>query len=118
MRHACRYYSHAVSLWQATAGPETGQQTVLQIDDGLADFFVPAQQVVVVHCDLQIFVLWQVAGQLEHPQQSKKSSYGTAAPPSAKNSCESKIYAHSPSNFWIESIWLVVIPVIHGLPPQ
>lgn len=69
------YYLHTVSLWQATAGPETGQESVLQVDDCLADFFISAQQVKIIHSDLQVFVLRQEAGQLKRPGQKWKRSY-------------------------------------------
>ena len=36
-------YLHTVSLWQATAGPEPRQESVLQIDDGLTHFLISAQ---------------------------------------------------------------------------
>lgn len=45
-------YLHTVSLWQATAGPETREESVLQINDCLAHFFIPGQHVIVIHTNL------------------------------------------------------------------
>lgn len=42
----------AVGLRQATAGPVARQKSVLQIDDCLAHFFISAQQVIVIDCNL------------------------------------------------------------------
>lgn len=42
----------AVGLRQATAGPVVRQESVLQIDDCLAHFFISAQQVIVIDCNL------------------------------------------------------------------
>lgn len=62
-------YVHTVSLWQATARPVTRQESVLQIDDCLAHFFISAEQVIVIHSNLQVLVLRDKAGQLKHPGQ-------------------------------------------------
>lgn len=43
---------HAVGLWQAAAGPVARQESVLQIDDCLAHFFISAQQIIVIDCNL------------------------------------------------------------------
>lgn len=43
---------HAVGLRQAAAGPVARQESVLQIDDCLAYFFISAQQVIVIDCNL------------------------------------------------------------------
>lgn len=42
----------AVGLRQATAGPVARQESVLQINDCLTHFFISAQQVVVIDCNL------------------------------------------------------------------
>lgn len=62
-------YLHTVSLWEATVGPEARQESVLQVDDGLTYFVICAQEVIVIHRDLQVLVLWYKAGELEHPGQ-------------------------------------------------
>lgn len=65
---------HAVGLWEATIGPEARQESVLQVDDGLTYFLICGQEVVVVHRNLQVFVLWYEAGELEHPGQEIRAS--------------------------------------------
>lgn len=60
-------YLHTVCLWEATVGPEARQESVLQVDDGLTYFFICAQEVIVIHGNLQVFVLWYEAGELKHP---------------------------------------------------
>lgn len=60
---------HAVRLGQATAAPESGEEPVLQVDDGLPDLLILGQEVVVVECDLQVFLHGQAAGQLKHPAE-------------------------------------------------
>ena len=58
---------HAIGLWKATVRAEAREESVLQIDDGLAHFLVPTQQVEVIDGDLQILVMGEEAGHLKRP---------------------------------------------------
>lgn len=64
--------SHAVGLRQAAVGVVSGQETVLQVDHRLPDLLVAAQEVEVVHGDLQVLLLGHEACHLKHPVQSKR----------------------------------------------
>ena len=58
---------HAIGLWKATVGAEAWEESVLKVDDGLAHFLVPTQQVVVIDGDLQVLVMGEEAGHLKGP---------------------------------------------------
>lgn len=68
------WFLHAVRLRQTTVRTETWEETVLQVDHRLSDFFISGQQVVIIDRNLQVFVLWEETWEFKHPVMVRREA--------------------------------------------
>ena len=47
-----------VIIWETTRSTMLGKQTILQVDPGLANYLVGANEIVVFHAYAQVFLEW------------------------------------------------------------